>query len=1114
MAAQIRPNRLDVTDRFPMLSFTIRTDAPPRAAEVVLVTDPLLMTSPEGRTSSNFYSSREHGLLSVPRGEAVYVVRPDVLARFIQADRLYFGLATASQPAANDWRVELAPTAASPYISLTSLSDRSLRRVRMFPSRTGQGYGAGGSKTLLEWAGDRSQPGTMPAQQPATNGAPATAAPANGTATNGASLAPAAANVPYDDGFGPLPPLQPAAEQTPPTASAAPPAATPPAPAAAQSYSRGLEVDPEDMGIDGPACTDDGSAIAMAAGLSLGDKEYDGASRTAPSPAFTTGRAGTAIDRIVIHITDAPTTGSTVSHFTREGANSSAHYLVGQDGEVVQFVSESDTAWHARGANRRSIGIEHVAVKQGGATYGKTTFPHMPPTEAEYRASATLVAQLCRKYGLTPDRTTIIGHREADGGTSHTSCPDGAWDWGAYMALVAECYAVTGAAPAAQSLSRRASAGALGADGETVEIKYRVFIPAPLIKGPNSGFDLGPIASGEDFSGDNRGFSYDQGTSRAEITATLVLDANSGISGLQTKQRGWGKSKAYDSTYTYHVEGKPDWWLDKQAGLDELRHATLPVSDDNLSIVQGAPGTQRNVLAMTSQSSVVTITVAGALPLISPSPDIDADISVFLKRGADGGIQAMIVGDHDGFPCHELYINRQRVHAYDPVAAGNDPTNLLPPSDIDVSTDWIAIPSLATASAQGMARAQALTRSQSTARYPRALDAEDWSINWDGVLPIGQPTKVSCWATAAAMIDGWRREQSVSIDAIAQFDNLSTQNGLPPKSSKRFGDAIGFTAHPNACYTPEGFRDLIESGGPIWVVARVPGLHAIVVTGMYRKDGAYYVRITDPWDRLVGDPGAPGDYAETHLTGSQYIMSYDAFAAEFEAAGDTEATQLLHGGGTLGRTINRGSAAPAGYALSARGLSDEAPAAAPAPVLVAAGDASLGIGTALSRATSEKNGRRYDLAQLAGFVEPGNALAGGAGVAALPGARVVLDDWPYIEGPSGRTQAGVAIDWQYRGGTVGEIVVAPIDGQVLDGWTAAVRADIAANGTTPDRASLKIRVTTTFSRPDEEDQIAVTEVTLSGDGRQATVHGADRVPEPAASPAPASDAALPQMATA
>jgi N-acetyl-anhydromuramyl-L-alanine amidase AmpD len=1036
---------------------------------------------------------------------------------------------------------------------------------------------------------------------------------------------------------------------------------------AAQPAARGLgnatgaDVDPETRGIDASVCCGEAATPAVAAALALTAGEYDRVSRTAPSSAFTAGRAGTAVDRIVIHITDAPTTSSTVNHFTRADADSSAHYLVGQDGEVIQFVSEADTAWHAKGVNRRSIGIEHVAVKEGGATYGGTTFPFLPPTDAEYAESAALVLHLCQKYGLAPDRTTIIGHREADPGTTHTSCPDGAWNWDHFMQLVAA--AASSAQPSAQALGlpvrtrRRPAAvamdtatisvspeqqritapsveavpdlravaiqallavnpvwtplvlvaraaaeaagvsvgigpqvsagllaggglgagiifapgnvmgvygqveidagfiasigasvqltivsggldafrgigycasisggegltggaaalfdeqrrfqgvtlqvgvgaglspidvytgvqaaiarqlgmaGTLGAGSDTVEIKYRVFIPAPVIKGPNSDYDLGPIASGEDFSGDGRTFSYDQGTSRAEITATLTLSGDNSMSGPTTVSRRWGESKAYDSSYTYHVDGKPDWWLDKQAGLEPSRRATLPVSDDNLSISRGASSLQRSILAATTSSAVVSIKVAGALPLIT-SPDIDADIDVYLRRGPDGGIQAMVVGDHDGFPCHELYLNRQQVYTYDPVAAGNGPTNLFPPTDQDISTGWISLPPLATADAQAYAAA-------------RTLDAEDWSINWDDVFPVGQPTDMSCWATAAAIIDGWRRRQSVSVDAIARFDNLSTRNGLPPASSARFAEAIGFTVHPNACYTPDGFRDILEANGPVWVAAKVPGLHAIVVTGMYRKDGQYYVRITDPWDRVVGTPGVPGAYADTHATGSQYILTYDQFAAEFEAAGDTDFAQLLHTGGTHDHVINRGGATGAGYAFS------YVPEQAVAP---SAAGSQPNSGTAPTRRTYEQNGRFYDLAQLPGFVEPPHALAGGAGTPPLPGERVVLDDWPYIEGLTGRTQAGVMIDWQYRHGAVGEVAVAPVDGQVLDGWTARVRADITPEAPAGDRVTILVRVTTTFSHPGEEDQVGVTDVTLSGDGRRSTLHGADQVPEPA-----------------
>ncbi|HWU71974.1 MAG TPA: hypothetical protein VN137_00715, partial [Sphingomonas sp.] len=132
-----------MTDRFPMLSFTIWTDSPPRVAEVVLATDLKYFTQKEGRTPSTFYTSREHGMLSLPRGEAVYAVPPEVLARFISADKLWFGLATATPPTATDWTVDVMPTASSPYISLGELSDRALRRVRMFPTRVSGAYVAG-----------------------------------------------------------------------------------------------------------------------------------------------------------------------------------------------------------------------------------------------------------------------------------------------------------------------------------------------------------------------------------------------------------------------------------------------------------------------------------------------------------------------------------------------------------------------------------------------------------------------------------------------------------------------------------------------------------------------------------------------------------------------------------------------------------------------------------------------------------------------------------------------------------------------------------------------------------------------------------------------------------
>src|SRR5437773_2278431 len=137
MPAQIRPTRLEVTDRFPMLGFSIRTDGAPARAEVAIATDPTLFR-PErkaGRTASNFYSSRARGPLLVPRGEAMYIVPPDVLVRFLGADRVYAALAITPDRTGAPARVAVIPTEGSPYISLKELTGRSLKRVRLVPSR-------------------------------------------------------------------------------------------------------------------------------------------------------------------------------------------------------------------------------------------------------------------------------------------------------------------------------------------------------------------------------------------------------------------------------------------------------------------------------------------------------------------------------------------------------------------------------------------------------------------------------------------------------------------------------------------------------------------------------------------------------------------------------------------------------------------------------------------------------------------------------------------------------------------------------------------------------------------------------------------------------------------
>lgn len=147
------------------------------------------------------------------------------------------------------------------------------------------------------------------------------------------------------------------------------------------------------------------------------------------------------IEQIVIHITDAPTIRSTINTFRSPNPKKvSSHYVIGQDGRVVQMVKQNDIAHHATSANASSIGIEHVACTGRNKRICPTV---LPPTQSQYCSSAALVNWLCNGFGIPMDRQHILGHAEA-AKTTH-GCPSPLWNWSYYMQLVTSgsCFPLT-----------------------------------------------------------------------------------------------------------------------------------------------------------------------------------------------------------------------------------------------------------------------------------------------------------------------------------------------------------------------------------------------------------------------------------------------------------------------------------------------------------------------------------------------------------------------------------------------------------------------------------------------------------------------------------------------
>lgn len=114
-------------------------------------------------------------------------------------------------------------------------------------------------------------------------------------------------------------------------------------------------------------------------------------------------------------------------YFRRPGVEVSSHYLVRSiDGLTTQMVDEQEVAFHDACFNDDSIGIEHEGFVSAGALWY---------SEAQYRASAKLVADIAKRNDVPIDRAHILGHGETPDCSDHTD-PGPSWDWARYLDYV------------------------------------------------------------------------------------------------------------------------------------------------------------------------------------------------------------------------------------------------------------------------------------------------------------------------------------------------------------------------------------------------------------------------------------------------------------------------------------------------------------------------------------------------------------------------------------------------------------------------------------------------------------------------------------------------------
>jgi N-acetyl-anhydromuramyl-L-alanine amidase AmpD len=158
-------------------------------------------------------------------------------------------------------------------------------------------------------------------------------------------------------------------------------------------------------------------------GAPLGDGRVEvatpaGTSETPPKPPISkfiqspncSSRNGERIRRVIMHYTTSRNVDGTISHFLTPSSQVSAHYVIARDGRIIQMVLDTDKAWHAKGANADSIGIEHSAA-QGDQM-----------TAQQELSSIALVRWLLSEYKL--QKSAIHGHKYTPENAGSTDCPD------------------------------------------------------------------------------------------------------------------------------------------------------------------------------------------------------------------------------------------------------------------------------------------------------------------------------------------------------------------------------------------------------------------------------------------------------------------------------------------------------------------------------------------------------------------------------------------------------------------------------------------------------------------------------------------------------------------
>lgn len=146
-----------------------------------------------------------------------------------------------------------------------------------------------------------------------------------------------------------------------------------------------------------------------------------------PSPNIEPRKIGTSPSILILHYTGLPTVERALDVLSRPDCKVSCHYVVDENGRVIQMVAEECRAWHAgvsywageTDINSASIGIE---IQNPGHMLG---YPEFPPVQMQ--AVAALSRDIVNRHGMAPER--VLAHSDVAPGRKIDPGEKFNWAW-------------------------------------------------------------------------------------------------------------------------------------------------------------------------------------------------------------------------------------------------------------------------------------------------------------------------------------------------------------------------------------------------------------------------------------------------------------------------------------------------------------------------------------------------------------------------------------------------------------------------------------------------------------------------------------------------------------